>query len=166
MATAIEKQKELTRIYKRDGQVVASTVVKEARLKKSPIHDEFEWDDKAAAHEHRLSTARRMIRITPIRLETGVEQRLVHVPTAKVEGPTAHVYNPEGVYKPVSKVAKCADEYARALEQLMKQLRAIERSIRELQDAASGEQTNLVPELKDALRIARSTVSLMLQQAS
>jgi|GEM_PF-2541634 len=36
-------------------------VVRLARSPKSPLHNEFEWNDKIAGHEHRLNQARRLI---------------------------------------------------------------------------------------------------------
>lgn len=44
------------------GILTADVVVDDARRKSSPIHDEFEWDVKAAAHQHWLDVARRLIR--------------------------------------------------------------------------------------------------------
>lgn len=54
--------KELERIQKKHGTLVAEVVVREAKKNKSPIHDCFEWDDTAAAAQHRLSQARYIIR--------------------------------------------------------------------------------------------------------
>ena len=54
---------ELERIKSRNGgEIDANTVVEAARSKRSPIHRDFEWDDAIAAHEHRLETARKMVR--------------------------------------------------------------------------------------------------------
>ena len=49
-------------IEQRDGTVHPIAVVEAARAKRSPIHDQFEWDDTRAAHEHRLEQARVMVR--------------------------------------------------------------------------------------------------------
>ncbi len=45
-----------------DGELSPSDVLKDASDPKSPIHDEFEWDDTKAAREHRLHQARKLIR--------------------------------------------------------------------------------------------------------
>jgi len=45
-----------------DGSITADVVVYEAEKEQSPIHEEFEWIDTIAAHEHRKYTARTMIR--------------------------------------------------------------------------------------------------------
>lgn len=54
----------LRRIGKDDehGLIQPETVVANARDPASPLHTYFEWDDSAAAHQHRLAQARRLIR--------------------------------------------------------------------------------------------------------
>lgn len=37
-------------------------LVKESRSKDAPLHQDFEWDDRKAAHEHRIGTAGKIIR--------------------------------------------------------------------------------------------------------
>lgn len=44
------------------GGLSASILVADARRKASPLHDHFNWDDAAAAHEHRLERARLLLR--------------------------------------------------------------------------------------------------------
>ena len=44
------------------GYITPEAIVEEAAEDSSPIHDEFEWDDSVAAHEHRKDTARAMTR--------------------------------------------------------------------------------------------------------
>lgn len=44
-----------------DGRLTPDVVVEDARDKNSPLHPNFEWDDKRAATEHRRETARRLI---------------------------------------------------------------------------------------------------------
>lgn len=51
----------LERIRIRNGGVLRPRdVVDEARAKNHPLHDVFEWDDAAAAEQHRLQQARHM----------------------------------------------------------------------------------------------------------
>jgi hypothetical protein len=45
-----------------EGRLEPERVVEEARDPKSPLHPFFEWDDTSAAHAHRLSQARGLIR--------------------------------------------------------------------------------------------------------
>lgn len=53
----------LLKIYRRHkGHITPEHVVEEASDERSPLHDLFEWDDAAAAHQHRLDLAREVIR--------------------------------------------------------------------------------------------------------
>lgn len=45
-------------------------LVKAARNKRSPVHRLFEWDDRAAAHEHRLIQARVMVNSLQVEITT------------------------------------------------------------------------------------------------
>lgn len=51
----------LHKIRDRNGTLTPIIVVDSARSPKSPLHRYFEWDDKAAADEHRKSQARYLI---------------------------------------------------------------------------------------------------------
>ncbi|GHU79905.1 hypothetical protein AGMMS49992_32420 [Clostridia bacterium] len=51
---------EMEKCTDESGYIVPQLVVNRARLSDSPIHPEFEWDDAAAAEEHRRYTARVM----------------------------------------------------------------------------------------------------------
>ena len=44
------------------GTLTPDAVVKDAKLKNSPLHGQFEWDTKKAAHQYRLEQARALIR--------------------------------------------------------------------------------------------------------
>lgn len=53
----------LARIGKQnDGVIAARDVVAEARARTSPLHDFFTWDDTAAAREHRLHQAKKLVK--------------------------------------------------------------------------------------------------------
>lgn len=45
-----------------DGRVSPSLLLSEAESSSCPFHNDFEWDDDAAAHQHRLSQAAQIIR--------------------------------------------------------------------------------------------------------
>lgn len=45
-----------------NGRLAQEDVVASAKRKASPLHSAFEWDDKAAAHQHRLAQAGYIIR--------------------------------------------------------------------------------------------------------
>lgn len=70
-----------------DGKLLDVDIVKSARPRKSPIHKEFEWDDRKAAHKHRCYVARKLQgNLRVVELEKGEEvQRRVYV-NVKHEG--------------------------------------------------------------------------------
>jgi hypothetical protein len=53
-----------------DGVCQAQAVVDAARPKSSPIHEDFEWNDAVAAEEARRYTARSMIRMLVVVVES------------------------------------------------------------------------------------------------
>lgn len=165
MAKAEVRRQELARIYKRDGSVRASVLVKESKPKSAPLHDEFEWDDRLAASEYRLIQGRRIIRTTVYRDAAGVESRFVNVPSRVVYDPTAQETEREGYYKPIPVVAKCPSEYEAALKQIMRQRAAMEETIRALHRAAKkeGKEVNLVSQLADAMDVVKRTLHLLAQ---
>lgn len=115
-------------IYARDGKVTTSSWLSEATPKDSPIHCDFPWDDKAAAHSHRLNLASKYIlKIRPIRNEKP--ERVIHVKPAYPE-------KGEGEYLPIGTVVENEDLYARAFEELLKYQGGITRSLNDLQEAA------------------------------
>jgi hypothetical protein len=59
------------------GRLTPSMVVNAARPKKHPLHPAFIWDDAAAAEEHRIDTARRLMAIHVKVVSNG---RILHVP--------------------------------------------------------------------------------------
>jgi hypothetical protein len=73
-----------------EGRLTASNVVETARDETSPLHSHFEWDDSAAAEEHRKEQARRLIRSVKIRVETN-QQIAIRAP-AYVSPPQTDTY--------------------------------------------------------------------------
>lgn len=76
---------ELVEIY--NGKLMTTQIVKDARNKKSPLHDYFEWDDKIASEEYRkhqaISLKNAIVQVKIIK-EKGLEKDievpvLVHV---------------------------------------------------------------------------------------
>lgn len=59
------------------GNLTPDAVLEDARSKKSPLHDQFEWNDGEAAHKYRLDQARTLIR--SVRVEVTTESRTVSV---------------------------------------------------------------------------------------
>ncbi len=54
--------RELSALHDADEGIRPAAVVERARPKKSPLHNAFEWDNKAAADQYRLDQARQLIR--------------------------------------------------------------------------------------------------------
>lgn len=52
----------LTALRDKKGSLTALVVLQGARVKRSPLHTLFEWDDNVAAHEYRLVQAREVLR--------------------------------------------------------------------------------------------------------
>lgn len=64
---------ELEIIRQRDGGLVPSAVVEQAKPKSNPLHPNFEWNDKTAARLYREDQARYVIRSVDVVYETGEE---------------------------------------------------------------------------------------------
>ena len=54
-------RRELENIRRAHGAINPEVIVREASSSKHPLHRYFEWDDRKAAHEHRLQQAYQMI---------------------------------------------------------------------------------------------------------
>jgi hypothetical protein len=67
------------------GRLTPDETVEKARNPQSAMHGEFEWDDSKAAHQHRLDTARQLIRSARVSIERG-DTKIVSV--AYVRHPT------------------------------------------------------------------------------
>ncbi len=57
-----------------NGRLAQETVVEEARDKKSPLHPAFEWNDRKAAHQYRLSQAGYVIRMLSVSYVEGEQK--------------------------------------------------------------------------------------------
>lgn len=126
---------ELERIRAQYG-LTASAVVQQSRPKDAPLHPAFEWDDKAAAEQHRLWQARQIIRAVHVVYETDGRKEPVYVhipkpPERKADDPTA-----EGRYERVDVVVRSPDLFAVALTELQGKVRSAVNAVEELQRAA------------------------------
>lgn len=74
---AIEERLERIRL-RNNGVLTPEAVVADAASKSSPLHSEFEWNDKRAAHQYRLDQARELIRKVTVEIRTTT--RTVCVP--------------------------------------------------------------------------------------
>lgn len=154
---------ELQRLSGEDG-LKPSYVVQEARAKSSPLHAEFEWDDKKAGHEFRLGQARTLIRIAVPEIN-GKPDPWVHIPPTPAE--IKQEDSREGTYRPMSVVVTNSDWFARALTELESKVRAAQVSAEALRDAAQshdnpdGERMAKIALAITALQTAGAAVSAL-----
>lgn len=67
----------LDTIEQRHGTLTPAAVVQEASKISHPLHSHFEWDDRKAAHQHRLNQARALIRSVRVVIKSETT-RLTH----------------------------------------------------------------------------------------
>lgn len=115
------------------GGITASELVEAARDEDSPAHDAFEWDDAVAGHEHRLSQARKYLRVVSVRYRSGeTSEALVCVPKRSDDESESR----QGQYRPISVVVVDPDAYALAERQFVSIIGSAGRALRQLRDAA------------------------------
>jgi hypothetical protein len=71
----------IRKLEDKDGRVTAEELVEAARSPKHPLHNRFVWNDAAAAHSHRIDTARQLIRgvYMPVRRSKSVIRAPIYV---------------------------------------------------------------------------------------
>ena len=104
-ATAVGNHIEFLR-REQKGELTPEDVLKDARNPNSPLHSFFEWDDGAAAEQHRLHQARGLIRaVVAVYVREDLPavraRAYVHIP----EGETSH-YRESGHAMSQSKTRK------------------------------------------------------------
>ena len=126
---------ELERIRaKNGGDATPDAVVAAAKSVRNPLHEEFEWDNAVAAHEHRLNQARSMLRsIKVIREEMPDRpQRVYEV----VRRPSSDKSKPQKVYQSVEDIMSDPDKRAELLSRALRELVAWQKRYRQLQELA------------------------------
>jgi hypothetical protein len=79
MASTLKIREQILRqLEKENGHIDPADVVAAARDPHHPLHDDFNWVDKDAAHEYRLHQARLLIR--SCRLNFTVDEHPIRVP--------------------------------------------------------------------------------------
>lgn len=120
---------------KNGGSASAEDIVQAAKAARNPLHGDFEWDDKAAAHEHRLWRARNMMNsFVVVRgdLKTDRPQRVYEV----VREPQDGKHRIKHVYRTVDDIMKDTDLRAELLGRAMNELISIRNRYRDLQELA------------------------------
>ncbi len=122
--------KEFERLEKTEEGLTAESTIEAAKVRASPLHDAFEWDDTTAAHQHRLKQARTLIRsveVVVLGSDKPKRRGWVHVR----EGTSS-----KGRYEPIDVVVQEMDLFHSALEELQEKLSGAARAVAELRDAA------------------------------
>jgi len=124
-ADAIAAHNELTDIVNtNDGYVLPEDVLARAEDPDNPLHHHFEWDDEAAAQQHRLKQARNLIQSIEIRpvVEEGADENGNVRAFISIR---QEVINDEGeevernVYVPTERAMKDEDTRALVLERIL-----------------------------------------------
>lgn len=130
------------------GRLTPDAVLQDARSPKSPLHDQFTWDDSEAATQWRLQQARELIR--SVRVEVTTETRTVST-VRYVRDPTA------GESQGYVEVAKLRDNRALAAEALAAEIRAANALVtraRSLADALGlSAEIEMVADSVETLRV-------------
>lgn len=110
---------ELDRIRKDKGVLTPAEVLDAAADPASPLHAAFEWDDHAAAQQHRLNQARRLI----------VSIRVINAPTAKPMVAFVSVKTPDKGrnYVPSAEAMSDDEMKARVLNEIRTFIESMER---------------------------------------
>jgi hypothetical protein len=122
---------------KNGGSASAENVVAAAKSKRNALHPEFEWDNETAAHEHRLSQARELMRhlvIVRHDISTDRPQRVYQV--VKVPSEAGVKERPKHVYRSTDDVMADPELRAEVLARALRELIAIRAKFRDLQELA------------------------------
>lgn len=114
-----EKRKAIDACRDRHGRILPKLVVEAAKNPRSPLHKEFEWDDRKAAAIQRIDRARELIR--EVRLMVVYDDRKIATPFY-VSDPASR----ESAYIPTTVAAK-DEEVSESI--LLDELRRIESAV-------------------------------------
>lgn len=73
MSSQAIRQKAIAELEK-DGRVTAAALVEAARDRKHPLHGDFDWNDKSAAHKQRIEKAREIIASVRVIVTTSTQR--------------------------------------------------------------------------------------------
>jgi len=125
---------ELTRIAEKNGGVLRpEDVVEEARDPRSPLHDQFDWDNTEAARKWRLHQARNLIRVCVRYLEVPGSQEKV---PCRVWVSLTTDRLADGGYRPLEHVLRLKTTREQLLEDAMREAEAFQRKYAMLSELA------------------------------
>jgi hypothetical protein len=149
MSESKEVLVELTRIAsEHDGLLMPADIVKAARVKSSPLHSRFEWDDTAAAERYRLWQARQLIDVTVEYIGTGRDAVMSRVFVSLTTDRSAG-----GGYRAIHAVLANTEHRERLLEDAKIEMNRFRKKYSELKELAD------VFAAMDRVNVPRSTAS-------
>lgn len=148
---------ELERIRLKTGRLTPDVVVKEARLKKSPIHAAFEWDDTLAGEKYRLHQARNIIRAVRVVTEDDAGESVSHPQFVHINRGHEDQY-----YQSAEVAVENVDEFVLAVNGLAVKVAGAQRALDDLRAMAQGrgsETLALLACAASALATAHESIS-------
>lgn len=145
---------ELSRIRKENGELTTEVVIEEARSEAAILHTAFEWDDAAAANEHRKQQARQLLRGVCI-VKEDREPIPMHFHITTQEG---------GRYEPVELLSQDKDLYDAALDELVCKVRSAQHAVDQLLEVGSnreGEEIQTVQLVRTRLSEASEALAVL-----
>ena len=142
MKSESAKTLELRRIAaENNGILRAEDVVAAARVRTSPLHSSFEWDDGAAAEQYRLWQARQLIRTTVRLMDVNGDDKVpvrvfVSLTTDRQPGDDGEDDRSECGYREVVKVLSQAELRKQMLDDALAELAVFERKYHILKELA------------------------------
>jgi hypothetical protein len=123
---------------KNDGAVTAEAVVKAAKVRRNPLHPEFEWDNDAAGHAYRLGQARELLRhfvVIREELSTDRPQRVYEI-IKQPQDPERGKQRAKYAYRSTTDIMADPDMRAELLGRALRELISIRDRFRDLQELA------------------------------
>jgi hypothetical protein len=127
----VKAELELIRIQS-GGVLQAEDVVAYAKDPDTALHQEFEWDDNAAAHQFRLEQARRVIRLSITVVRNVDEERPVPMYVSLIPDRA----KTGGGYRPFVDVMTDDDHRAQLLKQALGEFNRVRRKYEHLVELA------------------------------
>jgi hypothetical protein len=141
-----------------EGMLPPASVVEAARDPSSPLHDEFEWDDDAAAASYRLAQAGALIRrikLQVIRMDPTTKTVKATVTRQFQSRPSQR--NADGGYETVDDIMRDADKRAELLAQVVREMTSYRKRYAELTELESVWEA--IDEARAELEIAPSAAA-------
>lgn len=101
-----------------DGGVTPEMLLKASRAKRSPLHNQFEWDDSSAGKRFRLYQARQLLGSITIQVEDGRTREFQNIIVETKQAKTRKYYQ-------LDQILSNEDLKKRVLTQVIKQLKTM-----------------------------------------